>query len=181
MQLGDEAVTSLCLAQFDRADNMTDAMAALTALVNHDADRRHEVLDRFYQKWSSEPLVVDKWLAVQALSRMPDTLENVKRLTQHAAFDIRNPNKVYSLIRTFGANHVHFHAANGSGYAFIADQAIVLDSINPQVAARIVRCFDRWKKFDSERQKHATDALERLRATPDLSKDTTEVVSRSLE
>jgi aminopeptidase N len=181
MQLGDESVTSLCMAQFDRADNMTDALAALTALVNNDSNRRHEVLDRFYQQWSSEPLVVDKWLAVQAASRMPDTLDNVKRLTQHAAFDIRNPNKVYSLVRTFGANHVHFHAANGSGYAFIADQAIALDSINPQVAARIVRCFDRWKKFDSARQKHAKSALERLRATPGLSNDTTEVVVRSLQ
>lgn len=174
------------MTQFDNADNMTDTMAALSALVNQDVDRRStdrrgEVLDRFYQKWSGEPLVVDKWLAVQAASRLPDTLDNVKRLTRHAAFDIRNPNKVYALIRTFGANHVHFHAADGSGYAFLADQAIELDSINPQIAARIVRCFDRWKKFDSARQKHAKKALDRIQATPGLSKDTTEVVARSLQ
>ena len=181
MQLGDQAVVSLCLAQFDRADNMTDAMAALAALVNHDSNLRHEVLDRFYQKWSGEPLVVDKWLAVQAASRLPDTLDNVKHLTQHAAFEIRNPNKVYALIRTFGANHVHFHAANGSGYAFLADQVVALDSLNPQIAARIVRCFDRWKKFDSARQKHAKDALKRIQALPSLSKDTSEIVVRSLQ
>jgi aminopeptidase N len=181
MQLQDEAVFSLCMAQFNTADNMTDAMAALASLVNHDSDHRHEVLDRFYRKWSDESLVIDKWFAVQAASRLPDTLENVKRLTQHAAFDIRNPNKVYALIRTFGANHVHFHAANGSGYAFLADQAIDLDAINPQIAARIVRCFDRWKKFDGVRQKHAKGALERIQATSSLSKDTTEVLVRSLQ
>jgi aminopeptidase N len=181
MQLGDEAVINLCMAQFDTADNMTDAMVALTALVNHDSDLRHEVLDRFYKKWSHEPLVVDKWLAVQAASRLPDTLDNVKRLTQHAAFDIRNPNKVYALIRTFGANHAQFHAADGSGYAFLADQAIALDSINPQIAARIVRCFDRWRKFDNARQVHAKDALGRIQAMPNLSRDTTEVVARSLQ
>ncbi len=186
MQMRDEAVLSMCMAQFDNADNMTDAMAALNALINHDSDqgrfdKRDEVLERFYQKWRGEPLVVDKWLAVQAASRLPDTLDNVKRLTQHAAFDIRNPNKVYALIRTFGANHVHFHAANGSGYAFLADQAIALDSLNPQIAARIARCFDRWKKFDSARQKHAKAALERIQAMPRLSKDTTEVLVRLLQ
>ncbi len=181
MLLDDEAVTGLCMAQFDNADNMTDAMAALAALVNQDSDKRHEVLDRFYQKWSGEPLVVDKWFAVQAASRLPDTLTNVKRLTRHTAFDIRNPNKVYALIRTFGANHVRFHAANGSGYSFLADQIIALDSINPQIAARITRCFDRWRKFDNARQKHAQTALERIRSTAGLSKDTTEVLVRSLQ
>ena len=181
MQTGEESVFTLCTTQFDQADNMTDAVAALTALVNHSSGQRLEILDRFYQKWSDEPLVVDKWLAVQAACRLPGTLENVKQLTRHAAFDIRNPNKVYALIRTFGANHVHFHAGDGSGYEFLADQAIELDAINPQIAARIVRCFDRWKKFDSTRQRHAKNALERIHSTPGLSKDTTEVLILSLQ
>ncbi len=180
MELGDDASVRLCLAQFDQADNMTDTMAALAALVNHESGQSRAALDRFYNKWAAEPLVVDKWLAVQAASELPGTLENVKALTEHAAFDIRNPNKVYALIRTFGGNHVRFHAADGSGYAFLADQIIRLDPINPQIAARVARCFDRWKKFDEQRQQHARQALERIETTSNLSKDTTEVVSRAL-
>ncbi len=180
MDLGDEASFGLCMAQFEQADNMTDTMAALTALVNHESDQTQIALDRFYNDWSKEPLVVDKWLAVQAASSSSRTLDNVKRLTKHDAFDIRNPNKVYSLIRTFGANHVRFHAADGAGYAFLAEQIIDLDPINPQIAARIARCFDRWRKFDQQRQQHARHALERIQATSDLSPDTTEVVARAL-
>ncbi len=180
MELGDEASFGLCMSQFENADNMTDTMAALTALANHDSELTRTALNQFYEKWSHEPLVVDKWLAVQASSSLPGTLDNVKRLTEHAAFDLRNPNKVYALIRTFGANHVRFHAADGSGYAFLAEQIIRLDPINPQIAARIARCFDRWRKFDEGRQKHAMNALEKIQATPGLSVDTGEVVLRTL-
>ena len=181
MELNEETSFALCTAQFEQADNMTDTMAALSALASHESGQRQDFLDRFYQKWSQEPLVVDKWLAVQAASRLPGTLENVKRLTNHPAYDIRNPNKVFSLIRIFGANQVRFHAADGAGYAFLADQIIQLDPLNPQIAARIARCFDRWKKFDTGRQKHALEALKRIRSTPDLSTDTTEVVARALQ
>ncbi len=180
MELDDNASFGLCMTQFEQADNMTDTMAALTALANRDFGERQSTLDRFYRKWSAEPLVVDKWLAVQAASSLPDTLDHVKALTQHAAFDLRNPNKVFSLIRTFGANQVRFHAADGAGYAFLADQIIRLDPINPQIAARVARCFDRWKKFDDQRQKHAHEALNRIRTSPDLSTDTTEVIARAL-
>jgi aminopeptidase N len=175
-----EAVLALCLKQFDHSNNMTDVMAALTALANTECGERQPALDRFYGKWQSEPLVVDKWLAVQASSRLADTLGCVRNLTRHPAFDLRNPNKVYALIRSFGANHVRFHAADGSGYDFLTDQIIALDAINPQIAARIARAFDRWKKFDAVRQRHARAALERIRSTTGLSKDTTEVVGRSL-
>ena len=180
MESGDEAVLGLCITQFEKANNMTDTMAALTALANSSSDQRQDVLDRFYRKWSGEPLVIDKWLAVQASSRLPGTLEQVARLTKHPAYDIRNPNKVFSLIRTFGANLVRFHASDGAGYAFLADQIIELDPVNPQIAARIARCFDRWKRFDAGRQKHALAALERIRAATDLSADTTEVIVRAL-
>ena len=180
MELNDEASYGLCVTQFEQANNMTDTMAALNAFANLESDQLQDTLDRFYQKWSQEPLVVDKWLAVQAASGLPDTLARVKRLTDHPAYDIRNPNKVFSLIRTFGANLVRFHGADGAGYRFLADQIISLDPINPQIAARIARCFDRWKKFDAGRQKHALEALERIRATPDLSTDTIEVVARAL-
>ena len=180
MVLADEASLGLCMAQFESADNMTDTMAALSALANHESEHTRVALSQFYEKWSNEPLVVDKWLAVQAASSLPRTLDNVKRLTEHAAFDIRNPNKVYALIRTFGANHVRFHAADGSGYSFLANQIIRLDPINPQIAARVARCFDRWRKFDEQRQTQARQALERIQALPGLSPDTGEVVSRTL-
>jgi aminopeptidase N len=180
MELEQPESRALCVAQFETADNMTDRMAALAALANAQALEREPALERFYADWKHEPLVVDKWLAVQATSRLPDTLARVQRLTRHEAFDARNPNKVYALIRSFCANHVRFHAADGSGYAFGADWVIQLDSLNPQIAARIARAFDRWRKFDAGRQAHARAALERIRDTPALSKDVAEVVTKAL-
>jgi aminopeptidase N len=170
----------VCLRQFDQADNMTDAMAALTALANSRWSERKPALERFYAKWRDEPLVVDKWLAVQAGSRLPDTLADVERLTAHPAFDLKNPNKVYALIRSFCGNQLRFHAADGSGYAFAATQILALDPMNPQIAARLSRAFDRWRKFDLGRQAHARAQLERIRATDGLSKDTLEVVTKAL-
>ena len=180
MELDDPAVRAQCVAQFERADNMTDAMAALAALANCDCPERQPALDAFHERWRGEPLVVDKWLAVQASSRLPGTRAEVQRLAAHPAFDIRNPNKVYALIRTFCANHLHFHAADGSGYAFAAERIVELDAINPQVASRIARAFDRWKKFDAGRQAHARAALERIRDTTGLSKDVLEIVTKAL-
>jgi len=180
MELPEPPALELCTRQFETADNMTDAMAALTALANTDCAERGSALAKFYSRWSEEPLVVDKWLAVQASSRLPGTLAEVKRLTAHPAFDIKNPNKVYALIRSFGANQVRFHAADGEGYAFLAGQIIALDALNPQIAARIARSFDRWRKFDPQRQQHAHTHLERVRAVQGLSKDTLEVVSKAL-
>jgi aminopeptidase N len=124
--------------------------------------------------------VVDKWLAVQAGARLPSTLETVKRLLRHPAFDLKVPNKVYALIRTFAANHVRFHAADGAGYHFLADQIIALNALNPQVAARMARAFDRWKRFDEQRQAHARKALEQIRDTDKLSKDVAEIVGKAL-
>jgi aminopeptidase N len=177
VELGESA---LAHAQFQRADNMTDAMAALAALANIECPERQPALDAFYAKWQNEPLVVDKWLAVQATSRLPGTLARVNALLSHPAFDIKVPNKVYALIRAFAANHVRFHAADGAGYAFLADQVIALNAINPQVAARMARGFDRWKKFDERRKANAKAALERIRGTKDLSKDVEEIVSKAL-
>jgi aminopeptidase N len=180
MELEEPESRALCVRQFDAADNMTDRMAALGALANSQAPEREPALERFYADWKHEPLVVDKWLAVQATSRLPDTLERVRRLARHDAFDLRNPNKVYALIRSFCANHVRFHAADGAGYAFAADWILRLDPLNPQVAARVARAFDRWRKFDAGRQAHARGALERIRDTAELSKDVAEVVSKAL-
>jgi aminopeptidase N len=181
MELADGESRALAVRQFEHADNMTDAMAALAVLANCDCPERVPALDAFYAKWRRDPLVVDKWLRVQASSRLPGTLAEVQRLLGHPAFEIRNPNKVYALIGGFAmGNHVRFHAASGAGYAFLADQIVRMDALNPQVAARMARAFDRWKRFDAGRQAHARAALERIRATDRLSKDTTEVVVKAL-
>ena len=181
MELDDDEIRALCVGQFDGADNMTDAMAALTALANTDCPERGPALERFLGRWKHEALVLDKWFAVQATSRLPGTLAEVKRLVKHPDFDIRNPNRARSVIGSFAmGNPVRFHAADGAGYAFVAEQIAQLDTLNPQVAARMARSFDRWRKFDSGRQAHARLALERLRDHAGLSKDLLEVVTKAL-
>src|SRR5258706_3078403 len=176
-ELGDSA---LAHEQFRGADNMTDSMAALTWLAQLDCPERDPALAAFYKKWSHEPLVVDKWLMVQASSRLPRTISVVKGLLEHPAFDIKVPNKVYALIRAFSANHVRFHAADGSGYAFLADQVLALNGFNPQVAARMARGFDRWAKFDAARKAKARVQLERIRDADGLSRDVAEIVTKAL-
>jgi len=178
--LSEVGMRALCDVQFRAADNMTDAMAALSCLANLDCPERQPALDDFYAKWQHEPLVVDKWLAVQAGSRLPGTLARVRELLSHPAFDLKVPNKVYALIRSFAANHVRFHAADGAGYAFLADQVIALDRLNPQVAARMARGFDRWKRFDERRQQKARSQLGRIRDADGLSKDVAEIVTKAL-
>jgi len=180
MELGSGDIRALCYEQYAQSDNMTESFAALSLLANCDCLERDKALDSFYGKWKDEPLVVDKWLAVQAASRLPDTLERVKRLLAHPAFDLKVPNKVYALIRSFSANHVRFHAADGAGYEFLAERVIELNSLNPQVAARMARGFDRWKKFDAVRQAHARRSLERVRDSKGLSKDVAEIVGKAL-
>jgi aminopeptidase N len=180
MELDDAEARVLCVRQFESADNMTDALAALTLLADRDSPERGPALAAFYGKWKDEALVVDKWLSVQATARLPSALADVKRLMAHAAFSLRNPNKVYALIGGFLGNQLRFHAADGTSYVFLAEQVIALDAINPQVAARMARGFDRWRKFDAGRQAHARAALERIRDTQNISKGVLEVATRAL-
>ena len=179
-ELDSAQYRALAWQQFQDADNMTDQFAALNILVNAPGDVGDQALAAFYQRWQHEALVVDKWLAVQAASRLPGTLARVEALTRHPAFDLTNPNKVYALLRTFGGNHRHFHAADGHAYAFLAEQIAVLDPKNPQIAARLARCFDHWKRFDETRQSHARAALESLQQRSGLSRDVFEVVGKAL-
>ena len=182
MELGDHTIRQLALAQVKTANNMTDSYAALKALADHKCTERDEALAYFYEKWQDEPLVIDKWFRVQVTSRLPRTLEEVKRLLQHPAYNNQNPNRVRALVGAFcSENHVHFHAADGSGYYFVAEQVCSLDTFNPQLASRIARAFDRWLKFDKTHKAHAKTALESIRNTPGLSKNTYEVVTRLLE
>jgi aminopeptidase N len=171
---------ALAFRQFTEADNMTDQFAALAVLAQCDSPQRAAALRDFHTRWRREALVVDKWLSVQAASSLPGTLRCVEELTRHPDFDLRNPNKVYALLRTFGANHRHFHARDGEGYRFLAARIGELDPLNPQVAARLARCFDRWRKFDDTRQKHAQAALESLHRQSGLSRDVFEVVDKNL-
>jgi aminopeptidase N len=162
--------------------NMTDEIAALAMLANLDLPEREAALADFYTRWQTEALVVDKWFSVQATSRLPGTAARVRALMQHPAFDLKNPNRVYALIRGFcGANPRHFHAADGSGYALAADVISELQAMNPQVASRIARSFDRWRQFDAGRQAHARAALERIAAVEGLAKDVAEVVGNALK
>ncbi|NBU58745.1 MAG: DUF3458 domain-containing protein, partial [Betaproteobacteria bacterium] len=179
-ETGDAADIARAQAQFEAGGNMTDTYAALAVLANSASPAREPALAAFYERWKDEALVVDKWLGVQAMSRQPDTPARVRALLQHPGFDIRNPNKVYALVRAFcAANPRHFHGADGAGYAFGADLVLQLDALNPQVASRVARCFDRWRRYDSARQSLARTELERIKANAQ-SPDVLEVVSKSL-
>lgn len=177
----DESITD-CMSQIDKANNMTDVLSGLTILSNHDNASRQNALDDFYDKWKDDAQVVEKWFAIQAGADLPDVLDKVKALMQHDAFSLTNPNKVRSLIGRFCAgNVVHFHAADGSGYEFLADQVLILDSLNPQIAARLIQSMSRWRRYDEQRQSLMQKQLKRILAKKDLSKDVYEIASRSLK
>jgi len=181
---GDATWLEACHKQFQTADNMTDQLAALRLLVNAGSAAAQplatEALESFYKQWQHEPLVVDQWFITQACCALPGTLERVRALLEHEAFDIKNPNKVRSLIGAFcGQNHVNFHAADGGGYEFLADQALVLDKLNPQIAARLLTPLTRWRKFEPGNQALMQAQLQRIKASDKLSKDVFEVVEKS--
>ena len=179
--IDDATSRALAFLEFRRAENMTDAMAALTCLANSAGAERERALSMFYDKWKDEALVVDKWFRVQATSWLPGTLDRVKALSAHPAFDLKNPNRARSLLHAFATeNPLHFHAADGSGYRWVAEQVVALDRLNPQVASRLARSFDRWKKYDEGRQAHARAGLESIRNSEGLSGNVGEVVGRAL-
>ena len=146
----DEGAT-LAKAQFDSADNMTDRQGALGILVSLDAPEREAALAAFYDRFHAEPLVLDKWFALQAAAQRPDTVAAVERLVAHADFTLANPNRLRALAGTFGANQWAFNDASGRGYALLADMIIAADKLNPQVAARLVTPFGRWRRFEAKR------------------------------
>jgi len=180
MELDEPGVRRLCTEQYRTAGNMTDVMASLANLANADWPERFDALADFYAKWKDDPLVMDKWLSIQALSRLPNTLDVVKALMKHPSFNIRNPNKVRALIGAFAANSVRFHERDGEGYLFLADQVLAIDPMNPQIAARLVSAFTMWKRYDEKRKAQMKAQLERIATTPKLSKDVHEIVTKSL-
>jgi len=171
---------SLAKAQFDAADNMTDRQGALGILVSLDAPERAQSLDAFYARFKDDPLVLDKWFALQAAAQRPGTVDAVLELSGHPDFTITNPNRLRSLAGTFAGNHWVFHSADGRGYAFLTDMIIAADKLNPQVAARLVPPLGRWRRFEPKRAEMMREALERIVAVPGLSKDVFEQASKSL-
>jgi aminopeptidase N len=175
-----EKGAELAKAQFDRADNMTDRQGALLTLSSLDAPERGQALASFYDRYQADPLVIDKWFAVQASAQRADTVEQVEKLAAHPAFNPANPNRLRSLAGAFGMNQWAFHDSSGRGYRFLADLVLKADKLNPQVAARLVVPFGRWRRFESKRAAMMRGELERMLATPGLSKDLYEQVSKSL-
>ena len=175
-----QAGASLAAAQYDSADNMTDRQGALMVLTGLDSpERTHKLID-FHARYKGNPLVIDKWFALQASSTHPAALEHVKALAEHPDFTLRNPNRVRSLYMAFAGNPYAFHHAGGEGYAMIGDLVLQLDPINPQTAARFVPPLGRWRRIEPDRARLMRAQLERIAAAPALSRDTYEQVTRSL-
>jgi aminopeptidase N len=176
----DAESIALAEQQFDEAGNMTDRVAALSALVHARAPNADAALQRFYDEFQNEALVVDKWFAMQAAAPTTD-VASVRTLMTHKAFTLRNPNRARSLVSMFCAgNPVGFHAPDGSGYAFWAEQVIALDALNPQVASRLARAMDRWRRYAPALQVHMKKALQQVAGQAKLSNDVREVVSKAL-
>ncbi len=182
MLTGKPDVLAAALEQFEHSDNMTERLTALAVLINSPFEaEKAAALASFAEQFKDNPLVMDQWFSVQAGSTQPGGLQRVRELMEHPAFNIKNPNKVRALVGAFaGQNLINFHAADGSGYRFLADLVIQLNAFNPQIASRQLAPLTRWRKYDSARQALMKAELERIRNSGELSSDVFEVVSKSL-
>ena len=181
MEAGEDKIRDACVTQFYQADNMTDCLAALEPLTHTNIPQRKEALEAYLERWREDPLAMDKWFTLQALSHRESTLEEVQSLLEHPSFDVKNPNKVRSLIGAFcHTNQVRFHDPSGRGYRFLSEQVLKIDRMNPQIAARLLGAFSRWRQFNAARQSLMQSELQRILATTGLSKDTYEIASKTL-
>ncbi|MGH8498210.1 MAG: aminopeptidase N, partial [Methylococcales bacterium] len=172
----------LCTEQYSRAKTMTDQIAALDCILNSSCPDKSKFVDAFYRQWEKEALVIDKWFTLQAMSPVAGELSRILELENHPAFNVRNPNRVRSLVAAFSqSNPVRFHARGGGGYAFLSRIVIDLNTINPQIASRMVGGFSQWKRFDNHRRQLMKETLERILATDNLSKDVYEIVRKTLD
>jgi aminopeptidase N len=175
-----ESARAQVLEQFHQARNMTDQLAALRIIVHSGYPEQSECLAKFYQQWQSEPLVLDKWFAVQASSPLPGAVDRIQKLLDHPDFDLGNPNRVRAVLGVFGRqNPVGFHARDGSGYRLLTDYLLELDRLNPQLAARLAQPLTAWQRYDPVRQHFMRAELQRLLNTP-LSRDLFEIASKTL-
>jgi aminopeptidase N len=180
MAAGAADAAALAKRQYDEADNMTDRQGALGVLANGEAAERDQALAAFYERYKGNALVLDKWFTVQALSTRADTPAAVEALAGHPDFAMTNPNRLRSLVGAFSVNQRAFHDASGRGYRFLADMILAEDRLNPQTAAKLVPPLGRWCRFGEERAAMMRAQLERIVATPGLSKDVFEQASKSL-
>ncbi|MGA2941484.1 MAG: aminopeptidase N [Xanthobacteraceae bacterium] len=178
---GAEQAFARARKQYASADNMTDRMAALETLALHHRPERAQALENFYDRYKDDPLIIDKWLALQAAIPEPATLQRVRALTSHPAFSMANPNRVRALIGSFAqVNHTQFNRSDGAGYDFVADAVLTLDPKNPQVAARLMGAFRSWRALEAGRRARAEATLRRIAAAPTLSRDVSDIVARTL-
>ena len=169
------------IGHFQAAANMTDAMGGLSALMLLGGEAFDQALGAFYERWKHEPLVIDKWFAVQARSPSEDVLGRVLGLTAHPAFDAKNPNRLRALVQTFAsANPARFHDPSGAGYRFLADQILGVDAVNPTVAARLVEPLGSWRRYAPELGALMREQLQRIVDSPGLSKNVFELANRAL-
>ncbi len=181
MYLGDQGEL-LAKQQYQSADNMTDQMAAFKSLVHHEAVSSDETITAFYQQWNHDNLVMDKWFTVQATVPHALAKARVKQLFEHKDFDIKNPNRVRSLLGAFcSANPICFHDASGFGYELLEEYIEKIDVMNPQIASRLCVPLTRWKRYNETRQQLMKSALQRLISLPNLSNDVSELVEKSLK
>jgi aminopeptidase N len=176
----DEKAAAIADQHYRAASNMTDMIAGLIQLTRMESGLREAAFLHFHDRFHSDPLVLDKWLSLHASSCLPGTVERVKALMNRPPFDIKNPNRVRSLVGAFSANHLRFHARDGSGYRLVADVIAKLDPINPLVAARMAGAFESWRRYDEERQALVRQQLEALAKLSGLSSNLFEVVTKML-
>ncbi|MFZ5690702.1 MAG: aminopeptidase N [Pseudomonadota bacterium] len=178
---GEAAAIARALTQYRQANNMTDRMAALATLSLHDRPERAEALEDFGKRYESDPLIIDKWLGLQAMIPEAGTLDRVRALTAHPAFSMNNPNRVRALIGSFAhGNATQFNRPDGAGYDFVAEAVLTLDARNPQVAARLATAFRSWRALESVRRTKAEAALRRIASASALSADVSDIVNRAL-
>ncbi|OWT67907.1 MULTISPECIES: aminopeptidase N [unclassified Achromobacter] len=182
MAAGDPRARGWAQAQYEQASNMTDRLGALGALVNHgQADDATRALGEFYEQWQQDPLVIDKWFALQATARST-SVDTVRGLMAHPAFTLRNPNRARALVFQFCLNNARgLHLPDGSGYDFWVEQVLALDALNPEIAARLARGLDNWARYTPALRAPMQRALEAVRAHPGLSRNVNEIVSKALE
>jgi aminopeptidase N len=176
----DENAAALAQSHYRSATNMTDMIAGMGALSRMVSPRADAAFTHFHDRFAKDALVIDKWMGLQAGSSRPDTVERVRALMNHPAFDIRNPNRVRALVSAFAGNQLCFHAADGSGYALVGETIRTLDKLNAAVAARMAGAFESWRHFDSQRQAAMRRELETMAKTPGISSNLFEVAGKML-
>jgi aminopeptidase N len=176
----DEAAAGLAHAHYRSADNMTDMIAGLAALTRMESPLRDDAFTHFHDRFKNDPLVLDKWMGLQAGSPLPETAGTVRALMKHPAFDIKNPNRVRALVGAFGGNHLRFHSADGSGYRLVGEVIRTLDPLNPQVAARMAGVFESWRRYDEARQALMRAELEAIHGLSGISPNLFEITGKML-